>query len=162
MSTGIERALQEAIRANWSITQLEASLAEKYGLAEWQRALFARVWKKQQTKVRETLSSAVAFSDRLRTLDWRIDTKARSKSHEELSGLCAIVELTTTAPRRPGAAEAGAGGDSVLRFELDREQLEQTLLQIRALKAIIAAQTGAQPQAAGAPAPAAAPAATTE
>eukprot|EP00030_Apusomonadida_sp_AF-17_P004147 a508397_98.p1 GENE.a508397_98~~a508397_98.p1 ORF type:complete len:243 (-),score=119.39 a508397_98:39-722(-) len=164
MSLAAERALQEAVRENWSITQLDTALEAKYGVAEWQRQLFLRVWKKQQSKVRDTLSATVAFNSRLGSLDWRIDTKSKSKTAEELSELTAIVELAIAQPKRPKAdAESGDVKHDVVRFELDREQLEQTLIQIRAIREVITAQTRAvpiKPEAAAAAAAAAAERAT--
>ena len=159
----VDGALKRAVGELWSITQLEEFLnGGGVGLEEYQNKLLLRVWHRQQDKVARVVEEAARFGNTLLDLSWRVDQQAASKSEPELDAASCIVELLISNENKAAAARQAAlraarasaePGDAppeppaigathdVVTFEMDAAQLEQTLLQVRAIKSFITSQT---------------------
>ncbi|KNC56425.1 uncharacterized protein AMSG_02395 [Thecamonas trahens ATCC 50062] len=165
MRESVLAVLRQGVAEIWSVTQLEEALAPM-DMPAYQKKLFLRVWHRQQEKIRLVVSEASRFGNSLLDMSWRVDALSASKARESLSGATCIVELLVSNENKAAEARRAAAAAAIIRarsdqsvdakdvpplsvaathdvvtFEMDQAQLEQTLLQVRAIKSFISSQT---------------------
>eukprot|EP01116_Phalansterium_solitarium_P004272 TRINITY_DN15232_c0_g1_i1.p1 TRINITY_DN15232_c0_g1~~TRINITY_DN15232_c0_g1_i1.p1 ORF type:complete len:203 (-),score=31.67 TRINITY_DN15232_c0_g1_i1:82-657(-) len=114
---------------DFDLTQFETFLKQT-SLTAGQQEAFARFWRTQKPKIHDALVRDVSWADTLSRLQWRIDSKSKSKNVDDLNNeLTAVVELSIGGPRGDKAEP------QAVRFEMDRAQVSTVLEQINAIQA---------------------------
>ena len=88
---------------------------------EIQQEVFLKFWRNQKSKIHDILVDKSNWNNHLNKMTWRIDSKAKSRTQNELNELSAIVELNLQ----------NENNTKVVRFEMDKTQLDRTLDQIK-------------------------------
>mmetsp|Transcript_49388 Transcript_49388/g.112521 ORF Transcript_49388/g.112521 Transcript_49388/m.112521 type:complete len:181 (-) Transcript_49388:228-770(-) len=109
--------LQQAARQGWNAPRMDKELKQGE-FSAGQAAAFVSVWRRQEDKVREVLTSKSFWGNKLQNLSWRVDVAARSRAAEDLNEPCAVVEMAIG--RRQGADAGAPDAPQVVRFEMDR------------------------------------------
>jgi hypothetical protein len=70
--------------------------------------------------VHDLLVNSTKWNENLLKLNWRVDTKAKSRKSGELNNMTAILEMTVGKKQTSDTAR-------VIRFEMDKQQLDDLL-----------------------------------
>jgi len=63
------------------------------GITEDLAKVFVKFWKLHKSRIHESLIEESTWNQRLKGLSWRVDVKSRTRTVDQLSVPCAIVEL---------------------------------------------------------------------
>eukprot|EP01112_Ceratiomyxa_fruticulosa_P018825 TRINITY_DN6077_c0_g1_i1.p1 TRINITY_DN6077_c0_g1~~TRINITY_DN6077_c0_g1_i1.p1 ORF type:complete len:191 (-),score=42.36 TRINITY_DN6077_c0_g1_i1:97-669(-) len=99
--------------------------------------LLVKYWRTQRSKIHEQVYKKVTWNNSLHKVAWRIDVKTKSKSGAEMNEPTAIVEVSVN----PKFQSASNSGSRLVRFEMDKEQLSQTLRDINNIQQLLVART---------------------
>jgi chaperonin cofactor prefoldin len=80
-------------------------------------------------QIHEKLVQESTWNNKLDKLNWRIDSKAKSKKEAELNELTAIMEFHLSNHQNPQNVTS-----KVVRFEMDQTQLNSALSQIKSIQ----------------------------
>eukprot|EP01120_Amphizonella_sp_Union-15-10_P014983 TRINITY_DN750_c0_g1_i1.p1 TRINITY_DN750_c0_g1~~TRINITY_DN750_c0_g1_i1.p1 ORF type:complete len:187 (+),score=38.79 TRINITY_DN750_c0_g1_i1:82-642(+) len=126
------RILKKSAFENWEIPQLEKAIV-KLSFSDMQQKTILRFWRAQRVKVHDALRSRSRWNNSLKKFSWRIDVKTKTKnSKENLNDPIAIIEMAIG--KEVPQADDGQDEVSVLRFEMDRNQLAEILVQIKTIE----------------------------
>ena len=118
-----ERIISRAALELWDLSTFEEMVA-KTSLSPMQQDVLSKFWRAKRPLIQAALTSKSEWSNHLKELGWRIDVHARSKSSPSLENTTALIELTIE--HSPVVASASGSSQSIVRFEMDRQQLAQT------------------------------------
>jgi len=110
-------------REDLEVTHFEAFVQKEKALSSAQQDLFVKVWKSQKAKIHDYVYRKVRWNNSLQKISWRIDVKTKTKALTEVNEPTAIVEMNIGKTNKEQDQQ-------LVRFELDKEQLDQLLLQI--------------------------------
>jgi len=126
----IEDHFKNISYSDMDIGQLENYLANT-DLNEVQKDSFLRFWRINKQKIRDSLRTKSVFSKTLNKFSWRVDLKSTAKNAtESVNEPTAIVELTLQSNNTVNDSQ-------IIRFEMNAEQMNQTLLQMKAVQDLI-------------------------
>ncbi|XP_053918720.1 COMM domain-containing protein 1 [Cuculus canorus] len=114
--------LQSIASADMDSNQLEAFLTaqtkKQGGITSDQAAVIAKFWKKNRTKIHESLISQSRWDNVLKNMNWRVDLKSQSRHIDQINTPVAIVEM-----------EIGKSGQEseFLCLEFDETKVSQML-----------------------------------
>jgi len=114
--------ISRGAKEDLEVTQFEALVQKETALSAAQQELFVKFWKAQKAKIHDYVYRKVRWNNTLQKISWRIDVKTKTKAVSEVNEPTAIVEMSI-----------GKNKDQdqkLVRFEMDKEQLAQVLLQI--------------------------------
>jgi len=139
MFTVCAQLLKQAAYLNSEIPELEQAVIKATELNEMQQKTLVRYWRTQKSKVHDALRKRTKWNNSLKQFAWRIDTKTKSKdAKESISDPVAIVELSIGKDLATDDTEEqhnkDVGDVSVVRFEMDRKQIAEALVQINAIQ----------------------------
>eukprot|EP00457_Paulinella_chromatophora_P016753 gb/GEZN01017620.1/.p1 GENE.gb/GEZN01017620.1/~~gb/GEZN01017620.1/.p1 ORF type:complete len:184 (+),score=31.54 gb/GEZN01017620.1/:26-577(+) len=127
----ISDILKSAALRDWDIAKLQQHLKDT-DLSEEHAAVFLKAWKKERSKVHQSLVDQSSWDDTFKRLQWRIDVKSGS-SAGVLNEPTAIVQLDTTPKRTHGA--------QVVQFEISKEGVQDILQSLDQLDYLITSRT---------------------
>jgi hypothetical protein len=99
-------------------------------LSNTQQELLLKYWRLQKPKIQEFLRSKSSWSNSLLRLQWRIDIKSKSKNNPELNEPTSILELTIGKQ----ADKEEPTKHNIVRFEMNKEQLDDIVKQFTAIQ----------------------------
>jgi len=126
------KVLQKAAFEDWELVQLETYLKEQTDFSDAQQDIFLKLWRSQKFKIHEMISKQVVWNNCLHKMAWRIDSKAKSRNVPEMNELTTIVEMVV------GDQTTKDKGAEVIRFEMDKDQLQSVLQQVNQIQKLLA------------------------
>eukprot|EP01132_Coremiostelium_polycephalum_P005769 gene5769-7179_t len=103
------------------------SLIKESDFTSVQQECLIKFWKLNKKKIHEILYKQTRFNNSLQKMSWRLDLKTKSKQEEDLNEPSAIVELKL---KKNNTLSTSNNNSDLIRFEMDKNQLEETLQQI--------------------------------
>ncbi|EFA80769.1 COMM domain-containing protein 1 [Heterostelium album PN500] len=124
-------------RASYSDVDLTAfeSLIKDNDFTQQQQEGLTKFWKTNKKKIHDIVNRRTRFNNSLDKMSWRLDLKTKSKDVEEMNEPTAIVELDLTKNLRSSTEKKQQ--QQKIRFEMDRNQLQDTLEQINIIQKLI-------------------------
>lgn len=139
----VERALQAASAFLKHAAYLDAEVPELEAEAarqgwpwtdEGARTAALKFWRAQRATVRDCVLARASWNNTLSRTAWRVDVKARGRGGAaEGAEAAALVELEVAPARR----DAAAPPSQLVRFELNKAQLNALLAQVTAIEQAI-------------------------
>jgi len=123
-----EKILIDAASQDMELSDLETQLKQNSSLNDFQQETFLKFWRTNKMKIHESVADATKWNNSLNKMSWRIDSKTKTRTTPELNELTAIVELTI------GRPQVLKEETKVVRFEMDKNQLDKVLFQINSLQ----------------------------
>ncbi|GAM19882.1 hypothetical protein SAMD00019534_030570 [Acytostelium subglobosum LB1] len=125
-------------RASYSDLDLSAFevLARESGFEQTQLEALTKFWKTNKKKIHDILYRSTRFNNSMLKLSWRLDLKTKSKDVPEMNEPTAIVEMDVSKTSNNTATTTTDGKKSLqkIRFEMDRDQLQDALEQINIIQ----------------------------
>jgi len=128
--------MRQGASENWDLSRLEFLLKSKTKLLPVQQETFMKFWKIQRTKIAEIMIQKTKWNNSLLRFEWRIDVKAVSKDVKQMNEPTAIIEMAIgkksidNIPDHQPENNRDSSSERIVRFEMDREQLENTVAQM--------------------------------
>ena len=142
--------LARAAHEDYDPAQLEAYLRMKKDirLSASQKEVFAKFWRAQRQRVRDSVRKKTSWECCLERVAWRIDVRVskdgedgqQAKRSEEAIGVGEPVAIVELHMKRPQFDQGGKV--DVARFEMNKEQVKKLLKQVEGIESDIAAATG--------------------
>eukprot|EP01104_Vermistella_antarctica_P001327 TRINITY_DN1137_c1_g1_i1.p1 TRINITY_DN1137_c1_g1~~TRINITY_DN1137_c1_g1_i1.p1 ORF type:complete len:190 (-),score=39.53 TRINITY_DN1137_c1_g1_i1:189-758(-) len=124
------KLLRQAAQDSWDVSKME-SVLPKTTLTDRQKEILLKFWRVKSPLVRSVNIGKVSWENSLSSLSWRIDGQSKSRHqgdlHDEPS---AIVEMKV----KPGVGASNDQDESVVRFQMDRQQLTDVVAQINEIQ----------------------------
>ncbi|KAF2071957.1 hypothetical protein CYY_006732 [Polysphondylium violaceum] len=117
-----KQVLKKAIYLDHNITSFETLVKEDF--TDVQQECFIKFWKINKKKIHEIIYKKTRFNNSLDKINWRIDLKTKSKNVNEMNEPVSIVELKLKNNNNK------LNSNNIIKFEMDKSQLEETLQQI--------------------------------
>jgi len=117
-----KQIISKAAKDDLEVSQFETLVQKESALSTAQQELFVKFWKAQRPKIHDYVYRKVRWNNSLQKISWRIDVKTKTKAVTDVNEPTAIVEMNIGKNKEQD--------QKLVRFELDKEQLAQVLLQI--------------------------------
>ncbi|EGC39791.1 hypothetical protein DICPUDRAFT_26215 [Dictyostelium purpureum] len=119
--------IQKAAYSDMQLSSFE-NLVKESNFSEIQIECLNKFWKVNKKKIHEILYKITKFNNSLQKMSWRIDLKTKSKEIKEINEPVSIIELKL----KNNNTNSNTTNDenNIIRFEMDKNQLEETLQQI--------------------------------
>jgi len=125
--------ISRAATEDLEVIQFESLVQKEASLSPPQQDLIVKFWKSQKPKIHDYVYRKVRWNNSLQKITWRIDVKTKTKAQADVNEPSAIVEMTIGKNKEKD--------QKLVRFEMDKEQLSQVLLQIHNIQQQLAASS---------------------
>uniref|UniRef100_A0A6B2LKM5 COMM domain-containing protein 1 n=1 Tax=Arcella intermedia TaxID=1963864 RepID=A0A6B2LKM5_9EUKA len=137
----VGEVIQQAAQNHWDLKELENYMKTKTNWSENQMGTTIQFWRANRQKIHDIVVSKSNWNNHLAKLAWRIDMKSRLRNYpQELNEQIAIMEWTIENPNANTQKEQDTSKNNaskVIRFEMDKEQIQATLFQINEIQKVI-------------------------
>ncbi|KAN0029630.1 hypothetical protein ACTA71_007762 [Dictyostelium dimigraforme] len=120
--------IQKASYSDMQISTFE-NIVKDSDFTSIQQECLNKFWKVNKKKIHEIIYKTTRFNNSLQKISWRIDVKTKSKEISEINEPVSIVELKL----KNNNTNINNKND-LIRFEMDKNQLEETLQQINSIQ----------------------------
>ncbi|KYR00545.1 COMM domain-containing protein 1 [Tieghemostelium lacteum] len=116
--------IKNSIASDYNLSTFESIVKENKEFTDMQQECLIKFWKLNKKKIHEIIYKKTRFNNSLSKMSWRIDLKTKTKDIEEINEAVSIVELKLS------NSINSSNSNKLIRFEMDRAQLENTLQNI--------------------------------
>lgn len=131
LAFAMQLGLGQSIVRHLSYGDLDLQQAESYllgvGIGEAHQAAVLKLWRTNKAKVHDAITKDMLWGNRLQSFNWRLDVKTKSKHLSDLNDTAAVIEMDLKIPNEKQT--------QVVRFEMDRAMVNETVRQIALIEA---------------------------
>ncbi|KAN0016113.1 hypothetical protein ACTFIU_006067 [Dictyostelium citrinum] len=125
--------IQKASYSDMQISTFE-NIVKESDFTTVQQECLNKFWKVNKKKIHEIIYKTTRFNNSLQKISWRIDVKTKSKEINEINEPVSIVELKLKNTNTNNNNNNNSNKNDLIRFEMDKNQLEETLQQINSIQ----------------------------